>query len=215
MRDGGLGRIPQFDEKSRDFDIRAVTPLGPRSYTWACPANLDQKQTSECVAYSWSHELIAKPKPKTLAWSPHDIYTQAQKIDEWPGEDYDGTSVLAGVKILQQMGYIGEYRWGFTSRDGITGVSRHGPGVIGITWRDDMWETDLNGYVHWSGSQAGGHAILVRGVSLTRQAVLLHNSWGADWGGTTKGPGTAWFSFTDLDKALKDDGEFCIPTVRL
>ena len=28
------------------------------------------------------------------------LYHEAQKIDEWPGEDYDGTSVRAGLDIL-------------------------------------------------------------------------------------------------------------------
>ena len=33
------------------------------------------------------------------------LYHEAQKIDEWPGEDYDGTSVRAGLDILRKRGH--------------------------------------------------------------------------------------------------------------
>jgi hypothetical protein len=212
-----FGRLVEFDQKSRDFNIRAVTPAEPRSYTWGCAANLDQKRTSECVAFSWVHEAIAKPKVRQYVddATAHEIYARAQQLDEWPGEDYDGTSVLAGVKAAKEFGFIQEYRWAFNYWDGITGVSRHGPGVIGINWLSDMMDTDPSGYIHYSGPPMGGHAILVRGVDLRNKRVLLHNSWGREWGGTARGPGTAWLSFTDLEQALKDDGDFCIPVIRL
>lgn len=214
--DRKFGRIPEFDAKSRAFNIRAVTPLAPRSYTWGCLDNLDQGQTSQCVGYSWTHEAISKPKIRTAtAATATKIYKLAQTLDEWPGVSYDGTSVLAGAKAYQQLGFIGEYRWAFNWLDGITGVSRHGPGVIGINWMTGMMDTDQDGYVHYSGDMVGGHAILLRGVDMKNRRVLLHNSWGRSWGGTLKGPGTAWLTFGDLDRALKDQGEFCIPVVRL
>ena len=34
------------------------------------------------------------------------IYKQAQTLDEWPGDDYEGTSVLAGAKAVQAEGYM-------------------------------------------------------------------------------------------------------------
>ena len=39
------------------------------------------------------------------------LYHEAQKIDEWPGEDYDGTCVRAGLDILRKRGHC-------ESRDG-------------------------------------------------------------------------------------------------
>lgn len=215
--DPQFGRLVEFDERSRGFGISAVTPLQPRSYTWQCAANLDQKRTYECVLFSWTHEAIAKPKPHLDLTEavPHAMYPYAQEVDEYPGNDYNGTSVLAGAKAAKKWGFIQEYRWGFNYWEGITGVSRHGPGVIGINWKSDMMKTDQNGYIHYSGADTGGHAVLVRGVDMANQRVLIHNSWGADWGGTVRGPGTAWLSFTDLDQALQNDGEFCIPVIRL
>jgi hypothetical protein len=33
------------------------------------------------------------------------LYHEAQRIDEWPGEDYDGTSVRAGMDVLRTEGH--------------------------------------------------------------------------------------------------------------
>ena len=33
------------------------------------------------------------------------LYHEAQKVDEWPGEDYEGTSVRAGLDILRTRGH--------------------------------------------------------------------------------------------------------------
>ena len=33
------------------------------------------------------------------------LYHEAQKVDEWQGEDYDGTSVRAGLDILRKRGH--------------------------------------------------------------------------------------------------------------
>lgn len=73
----------------------------------------DQLNTPHCVAYSWSHWLAAGPitqKTKRVSGkSPIDtayLYNEAQLVDDWPGEDYDGTSVRAGAKILKREGFI-------------------------------------------------------------------------------------------------------------
>lgn len=34
------------------------------------------------------------------------LYHEAQKVDEWPGEDYGGTSVRAGLDILRTRGHV-------------------------------------------------------------------------------------------------------------
>jgi hypothetical protein len=63
--DPRLDRLPQFDERSRGYPIRAlVTEQAPlRSRGWACPTWLDQGQEGACVGFSWSHELCAYPVP--------------------------------------------------------------------------------------------------------------------------------------------------------
>ena len=77
---------------------------------------------------------------------------------------------------------------------------------LSISARDHL----TYGFLNVTGPIVGGHAILVRAVSIKRQAVLLHNSWGPGWGAN----GTAWLRFADLDRLLAEDGECCVPTRR-
>lgn len=212
-----LDRLPEFDPRSRLFSIREITPPVPRSYTWACSTNLDQGSEGACVGFAWTHEWISRPKPVVINGGnayAGGVYHRAQELDEWPGTDYEGTSVLAGAKTMMERKIIGEYRWAFNLTDALAGISRHGPAVLGINWYSGMWDTDPDGYVNVDGDVVGGHAILCRGVDLKRKRVLLHNSWGPSWGGTNKGPGTAWLDFDGLDRLMQEQGEVCIPTVR-
>lgn len=208
-----LGRRPEFDEKSRNYPIRALVGDSPELFTkiWECEAWLDQGVEGACVGFSWAHELIAEPEhvPVGEAYA-RMIYREAQKVDEWPGEDYEGTSVLAGVKIVKQLGWIEEYRWGFSTNDVLGAIANIGPVVLGTNWYEGMWDTDDNGYIHPTGSLAGGHAILISGYDHERQAVLLHNSWGPSWGVN----GRAWVSVSDLEFLLSQRGEICVPLVR-
>jgi hypothetical protein len=53
------------------------------------------------------------------------LYHEAQKVDEWPGEDYDGTSVRAGLDILRTRGHC-EVNQGRVSPEAIgEGIARN------------------------------------------------------------------------------------------
>lgn len=215
-----LGRIQQFDERSRAFPIRTLLEAKrPRSYTWACSTTLDQGTEGACVGFSWAHELIARPVVVSGidATTATGFYHAAQGLDPWdggayPGADpfYEGTSVLAGAKAVQNAGYISEYRWAFGLDDVLLTLGYKGPVVLGIEWHEDMFDPDADGLLHVSGGIAGGHAILANGVSLSRRLVRLHNSWGADWGRN----GEAYIGFDDLAQLLADGGEACVPMKR-
>lgn len=209
-----LGRIKQFDERSRGFNIRTALPAKKeRSYTWRCLDHFNQGQEGACVGFSWAHELLAKPKEKTYVREvdAHAIYKLALTLDAWPGENYEGTSVLAGVKAVQKMfpDAITEYRWAFSFDDLIMALGYKGPAVLGINWYESMYEP-WNGIVEVRGDIVGGHAILAKGVNINRGTVTLHNSWGEEWGNG----GDAVISFADLKRLLKEDGEACIPLKR-
>lgn len=220
MTERVLDRIPQQDVRSlRLFNLDDVLDTrAPRSYTWACPQNLDQGSEGACVAFGWTHEAAARPKthPEVTNSLARSLYPLMQRVDEWPGEEptYSGTSVLAGAKIAQQQGWIGEYRWTEDLTDALAAISYFGPAVIGVNWYSGMFNTDSSGFIFPTGRVEGGHCLLVRGVSLKKQAVLLHNSWGPSWGGTEKGPGTAWLTFYDFRKLMDEHGDVCVPVVR-
>lgn len=211
--DRRLDRVKQFDERSRAYPIRAALPsTKPRSYTWSCNVFLDQGQEGACVGFSLAHELNARPVVVHVDadYARNQIYREARKIDEWPGEDYEGTSVLAGAKILHNLGYFTEYRWAFGLDDLILAVGRHGPAVLGVNWYEGQFDPDPNGFIHVGGELAGGHAILCNGVNLKGRYFTLHNSWGQDWGNN----GECKISFEDIDRLLHEQGEVCVPVMR-
>lgn len=220
LRDGSealdprLDRLVQFDERSRSYPIRSLIDddREPASRWWGHTAKLDQGTEGACVGFAWSHELNAAPfKVEDVDYdSAIDIYRRAQFIDPWPGEDYSGTSVLAGAKILEEDGYLGEYRWAFGIEDVVLTLSWHGPVVLGIPWYEGMHTPDSGHQIRPTGRVVGGHAILALAYDHPSRMVWLLNSWGPEWGWN----GLCRISVADLSSLLDQDGEACVPVVR-
>jgi hypothetical protein len=204
----------EFDERSRDYPVRALLEPKPlRSYTWGCPVRLDQKKEGACVGFAWTHELASRPKTHGLVTEAlaRDVYHQAQYRDPWPETPpEEGTSILAGAKEAVARGFIGEYRWCFSVYDLALAVGYSGPVVLGLNWRSNMMQTDGSGYIHATGPIVGGHAILCNGYSVTYKRFRLVNSWGASWG---QG-GSCFVSEADMATLLADEGEACVPVTR-
>jgi hypothetical protein len=212
--DRRLDRIPQFDERSRQFPIRELigdVPLKPKK--WTCLPRLDQGREGACCGFGWSHELAADPVrvPVSNA-SALALYHRAQQLDEWPGEQYEGTSVLAGAKAVQEQGHMAEFRWAFGVDDVLATLSAHGPVVIGVDWMRGMMDTDANGYIVPTGEVVGGHCTLLRGLIRERRRWVCvgRNSWGRGWGLA----GDFKLAADDLDVLLKNAGEACVPVAR-
>jgi hypothetical protein len=220
--DKRLTRIVQFDDKSREYPIRAAidASLSPRSYTWSCGAHLDQGAEGACVGFAMTHELVARPKVVTGVdgkFARESVYWEAQKADPWDGGAYpgaspfyEGTSVLAGIKRLYSLGYIKEYRWCFGLDDLIMAVGYKGPAILGIAWYEGMFNPWPCGHIHVSGAQVGGHAILCKGVSVKNKTFTLHNSWGSSWGDG----GDCKITWDEMDRLLHEQGEAVIPLSR-
>lgn len=203
---------PRFDERSRRFPVRAIAPDAPRGYSWSCPVWLDQGREGACVGFGWAHRRAARPAARAgvSEADAFDLYHRAQQLDEWEGEAYEGSSVLAGAKAALERGWIVAYHWAFSEPELAAGVSRRGPAVLGLPWYEGMFEPDAAGFLRPTGQLAGGHCILDRGLSLRRGAHRVHNSWGLGWGEN----GEAWISRADMAALLAQDGEACLPTVR-
>lgn len=233
-RDRVLDRIPEFDERSRSF--AAVSPIDTRplrSYTWSCDVYNDQGQEGACVGFGWTHELAARPHIiRRDAEFARGIYHRARQLDDRPGEDYEGTSVLAGAKAIQELQnskgkkYFDEYRWAFGIQDTLRVIGYAGPVVLGVNWYDGMFDPDPRGFIVPDGELAGGHCILANGVKIVRfdktlpatwdnidkdaSHVRLHNSWGTGYGIG----GDVFITVAGLDKLLQEDGDACVPSYR-
>lgn len=215
VEDPRLDRLIQFDERSRNFPARElVAGKKQRSYTWSCPIRLNQYSEGACVGFSIAHEAAARPVlVKGLTnQSARDLYKRAQQLDPWPGEspDYEGTSVLAGIKAAQEIRWYKEYRWCFGSEDLILSVGYKGPCVLGVNWYSDMFFPDDDGFIKVAGQVEGGHAILCNQVNIKGQYFGLVNSWGFNWGIE----GRCRISFKDMERLLYERGEACVPVKR-
>lgn len=213
---------PRFDKRSKKYPVRELLWANPRRVdrVWEIGPILDQGREGACVGFGWTAQTLASPfstdpnilNPREPNQFALHVYKSAQKIDEWPGENYDGTSVLAGAKTMKRLNLIGSYGWAFSVDEVIDAIIARGPVVLGIPWYDSMYSAP-HGVVKVSGSQVGGHCILAIGFRAAspnfdgRPSVLLQNSWGPSWGIN----GVAEIEVEELAKLLKTHAEACLP----
>lgn len=163
---------PRFDPRSLDHRVAAAVRSFPATgKVWQPgPARLDQGREGACVGYGCTDTVAAEPVPvpgltnrTALAY-----YHRAQQLDEWPGESYEGTSVLAGCLTGRERGYWTGFRWAKSAEElaaGIVAAQKDGggPAVIGVEWRAGSYATDALGVLRPSGDVVGGHCLAVLG----------------------------------------------------
>lgn len=209
MRDGSvasdprLGRLEEFDERSRDYSVRELLSAEPplRGRKWYSPRHyilnqgidlgFDNWNPSGCTGFSRTYDLAGSPVPVKILSSdpsmeakyvPPDnyfafaLYKLAQQFDEWAGEAYEGSSVLGAFKAAQALGYIGEYRWAFDIDDFIDALGHIGPVVVGSAWLNSMFDPKPSGLVDvdFSSGEAGGHAFDFDHLIVSRRAMREH-----------------------------------------
>lgn len=214
-----LGRRVEFDERSKAYPVRSIVPPDiTRGRSHYCKPVLDQGSVPACVGFSWAHELAAFPYPVPVTNKTGlQLYEEAKDRDQWPGDDYEGSSVLGGAKAVKDRGFIKEYRWCFGVDDVLRALAFIGPVVFGTDWLDGMFRPRPSGLLEVEGSSAGGHAYLARGFLLKPRIgepnlgpiIRFRNSWG-DWARD----GDFFMKVEDVERLLKDDGEACVPLGR-
>jgi hypothetical protein len=166
-----LDWFPRYDERSQ---LYAATPaavaLPTSGRLWNPGQVLDQGSEGACCGFAAAAEAAAEPVPVPRVTNRYarGWYLNAQRRDEWPGQSYDGTSVLATMKEGKARGLYGGYGWFFTVEQLAAGIVRDesddgGPAVIGVEWRAGSYSTDPWGVLRPSGPIVGGHALCVLG----------------------------------------------------
>lgn len=214
----GLGRLAPPD---RDQDEKYLLPRrskvaeNVRRKVWTAATVLDQGNTSQCVAFSTRQWLRASPVRQEMPMTEFEFYKQCQKVDEWPGENYDGTSLRASFKVLKRLGLLGEYRWAFDIEPMIVHLLTKGPMTVGTDWTADAGQDDRWGYIWFGGNSDGGHAYLIIGADRERKnpdgtkgAFRIVNSWGRGWAQA----GRAWITFKEMSMLMKNYGEAAATT---
>lgn len=215
-----FGRLYAPDEGDLAYPLTAVPEDEIKSVQWGAPRAMNQGSQPWCVAYAWNGALAAYPNPRPRGSEVYlalpevqYLYCRAQERDEWEGDCtrplYDGTSVRAGAKVMQEMGLIREYRWAPDLDTFLRHLSNRGPLILGTRWTADMSMPDGEGIVHATGRALSGHAYTAVGYDAERDLVDCLNSWGRPWG--PRG-GRFWIPTADLALLIDQDGEACSPT---
>lgn len=200
---------PRFDARSVMYRLsnHLDTSHALRTRNWNKKVVLDQGDIGACTGFGTADMLATTPRvrPGVDYALGMMLYHEAQKYDEWPGESYEGSSVLGAMKAASALGYVKSYYWCMSMEEILSALSHHGPVVIGVTWKRGMMNPSAQGMIRETGSDVGGHCVSLGGIDVERKYVRVDNSWGEGWGVN----GSAWMTWDDLN-LLRPGAEFSL-----
>jgi len=204
---------PNHDPASRGFaavDLVAGPPA--HDVLWRPGKVLDQGNEGSCTGHAAVGALGAEPlkygrisHPLAVRW-----YKRAQRLDEWPGDNYVGTSVNAAMQVGRQFGWWDSYRWAF-GVDDMRSAVQLGPLVLGVPWYAGMYSTERDGVVRVSGQQVGGHCLAVLGWATDYAGHGPGFWWLNSWGPTYGINGVAFVPEATMGKLIAKVGECAVP----
>lgn len=207
---------PNHDPASRGYAATEVVGQPAHDVLWRAGKILDQGREGACTGNACTGELLAEPLAAKIK-SPQSFasqwYHRAQRVDEWPGDDYEGTSVNAAMRVGRDYGWWGGWRWAF-GVDDMRAAVQLGPLVLGIPWFAGMYSTAADGLVRLGGSQVGGHCILVTGWATDYAGHGPGFWWVNSWGRSYGINGAAFVPEATMSKLIADVGECAVPTDR-
>lgn len=174
---------------------------------------LDQGREGACTGFGAQNVRALGPHrcddaSNELAFK---TYAEAKRQDEWPGENYEGSSVNGAMKAMRLFGQISAWHWCLSLAEIDHALSYVGAVEAGTHWYSGMFDPGSDGYLRVTGTIAGGHAYAISGrrkMASGRVRYRIENSWGQDWGME----GAAWIWAEDLQRLLSEGGEFACPT---
>ncbi|MEU5878169.1 C1 family peptidase [Spirillospora sp. NPDC047279] len=227
----GLGRYVYHDDRSKAYPFTAPAPV---PCTCGCPhcckkdssiiasilwepviPALNQGSLGSCTGMSMAH-LLASPSagraPLMLSVDERlaiDIYSGGTRLDDIPGTypPVDtGCSGLGVMKYARSRGWVSGYRHAF-SLDQVLLALQTTPMLFGLIWRRDMYSPAEDGLVSYTGTNVGGHEVVLIGCDVDSKTLMFRNSWGPNWGVS----GNFRMTYADFASALADRGDATIP----
>jgi C1A family cysteine protease len=217
--DSTLLKVQSYSSRESRTRIDLSAQIGPIR---------DQGNEGSVIGFAISYALTAVQKQSNgeeHLYSARSIYVEAKRHDEWQGENYEGSSVLGGMKALTNIGAYLEEDWpydrlqeplanrkpaiqisGYTEiphqrTDQIIAALASGtPVVVSLTVTTDFQEVDQSGKIDLSDQPEiiGGHAVCLVGYNGETDEFKFANSWGAKWGDG----GFGYLSRADLSEII-------------
>ena len=200
---------------------------------------LDQKTEGACTGFALSSAInlqnnLRRHQSRTKSYSQVSarmLYEMAKQHDEWPDENYEGSSIRGAIKGFFHNGVCensfapfvdGEKNWRLTKKQaknarsiGLGAYYRLCPeiidyhaalnetGVIVVSANIHRgWQNPRKGIIKKSELHEGGHAFVI--VGYNDNGFLIQNSWGPNWGGFDGNEGIAEWSYLDWAENVLD-----------
>lgn len=234
---------PRFDPRSLAFRAApGVTEMPTTGRIWQHGPVLDQGAEGACVGFACAGLVAAEPSDRRGVNDSYarNWYRRAQRLDQWPGETYSGTSVLAGCLVGRERRLWAGFRWAKTPAELAAGILNPdlGPAMIGIQWSPDLYDVPASGVLDPDVrlDPTLGHAVDLFGYvparalvtrqmqddleelglweavdRLTEPSFLLLNSWNDSWGAG----GRAVVPLALMRRWIAARGEFALPEGRM
>lgn len=201
----------------------------------------DQGSEGACTGFALSgavtlmnrqrHQRINPSADQVPTVSPRMLYEMAKIHDEWPGTDYEGSSIRGALKGFYNNGACsddvapykdGDKNWFLkvehakdARKIGLGAYYRLRPEIIdyhaalnevGVVFVSAKihrgWQRPPKGDIKPSHLTEGGHAFII--VGYDEKGFLIQNSWGERWGGFKGQPGIARWRYEDWAATVMD-----------
>ena len=130
---------------------------------------LDQGQEGACTGFGLAAmiNLLKHHRGEPVRVSARMLYEMAQKHDEWPGEDYEGSSCRGAIKGWKNMGVCSEEIWPYSTNNS---------GKLTIAKARDARSTILGAYYRLQANLNDYHAALNETGAIYVSA-SVHSGW--------------------------------------
>ncbi|HEX4970446.1 MAG TPA: C1 family peptidase [Steroidobacteraceae bacterium] len=163
-------------------DDAAIRSLLPRY----CKSGLvlDQGSEGACTGFGlacvvnylhWRVALALGDKRKQHPVSPRMLYHLARFYDEWPGEDYDGSSCRGALKAWHKHGVCTEHMWPYRDKAGHVRFVKPGDG-----WAEDAMQRRLGVYYRLNRASVVDMQAAIHEIGAIYVSADVHDGWGIE-----------------------------------
>jgi len=135
---------------------------------------LDQGMEGACTGFGLAtvaHYLLKRRKthPDPTPVSPRMIYEMAKRYDEWPGEEYSGSSARGAMKGWHKHGICSEKEWPYASTKGGAGLS--------LARTTDALRRPLGAYFRVNHTDIVAMHSAIAEVGVLYATAMVHKGW--------------------------------------